>query len=145
MALIRMDNVGIVFEDMKAAIVFFEALGLTLDGEGTVEGNWVDKCVGLAGVRCDIAMMTTPDGHSKLELMQFQRPTAIRGEIKNPPANMLGIRRLMFAVDDIDDTLKKLCALGAEVVDEVVQYEQAYRLCYLRGPEGILLALAQPL
>jgi catechol 2,3-dioxygenase-like lactoylglutathione lyase family enzyme len=145
MTIRRMDNVAIVFEDLPAAIVFFTELGLELESETTVEGPWVDRCVGLDGVRADIAMMRTPDGHSKLELTKFQRPAAISAEPKNAPANTLGIRRIMFAVEDIDDVVARLRAHGAEVVDEVVQYEDKYRLCYVRGPEGVLIALAQQL
>jgi catechol 2,3-dioxygenase-like lactoylglutathione lyase family enzyme len=145
MAVQRMDNVGIVFEDLAGAIAFFIELGLELDGEMQVEGRWVDQVVGLEGVRTDIAMMRTPDGHSRLELMKFQSPTAVSAEPKNAPANTLGIRRLMFAVDDIDDVLARLRARGAELIGEVAQYEDMYRLCYLRGPEGIMLALAQRL
>jgi catechol 2,3-dioxygenase-like lactoylglutathione lyase family enzyme len=140
--LLRMDNVGIVVDDLKAAIAFFVELGLELEGETTVEGQWVDRCVGLDGVRNDIAMMRTPDGHSRLELMKFQRPTAISVE-PNTPVNTLGIRRIMFAVTDIDDVVFRLQNHGAELVGEVVQYEDMYRLCYLRGPEGIMVALAE--
>ena len=140
-----MDNVGIVFDDLAAAIAFFVELGLELEGEMPVEGPWVDRCVGLDGVRVDIAMMRTPDGHSRLELMMFHRPTAISAEPKNAPANTLGIRRIMFAVENIDDVLARLQARGAELIGEVVQYEDKYRLCYLRGPEGIIVALAQQL
>ena len=145
MAVQRMDNVGIVVEDLKAAIAFFVELGLTVEGEMTVEGPWVDGCVGLDGVQSDIAMMRTPDGHGRLELASYRRPRAGRTEPKNPPANTLGLHRIMFAVDDIDDTIARLRKHGAEVLDEVVQYQDVYRLCYLRGPEGIILALAQQL
>jgi len=141
----RMDNVGIVFEDLPAAIAFFLELGLELEGEMPVEGRWVDRVVGLDGVRVDIAMMRTPDGHSRLELMQFRRPTAISTEPKNAPANTLGIRRIMFAVEDIDDVVARLRTHGAELMGELAQYENMYRLCYLRGPEGIIIALAQQL
>ena len=140
-----MDNVGIVFEDLAAAVAFFIELGLEPEGEMTVEGDWVDRVVGLDGVRTDIAMMRTPDGHSRLELMKFQRPKAITAEPKNAPANTLGIRRIMFAVDDIDDVVTRLRARGAELIGEIAQYEDLYRLCYLRGPEGIIVALAQQL
>lgn len=139
-----MDNVGIVVDDLKAAIAFFVELGLELEAEMTVEGQWVDRVVGLDGVRNDIAMMRTPDGHSKLELMKFQRPTAITAE-PNAPVNTLGIRRIMFAVEDIKDVLTRLQAHGAELVGEVVQYEDMYLLCYVRGPEGIIVALAEQL
>jgi len=139
-----MDNVGIVVEDLKAAIAFFVELGLELEGETTVEGQWVDRVVGLNGVRSDIVMMRTPDGHSRLELSKFQKPTAISTE-PNIPVNTLGIRRIMFAVTDIDDVVTRLKKHGAELVGEVAQYEDMYRLCYLRGPEGILVALAEQL
>ncbi len=145
MALKRMDNVGIVFEDLKAAIAFFTELGLSVEGEMSVEGKWVDKCVGLEGVRTDIAVMRTPDGHSKIELMQFHHPKAIAPQPRIPSSNTLGMGRIMFAVDDIDDTVTRLGALGGKVLDEIVQYENAYRLCYMRGPEGIIIALAQQL
>ncbi len=131
----RMDNVGIVVDDLKAAIAFFLELGLQLEVEMTVEGRWVDRVVGLDGVRNDIAMMRTPDGHGRLELMKFHTPPATTGE-PNAPVNTLGIRRIMFAVDDIEDVLARLQAHSAELVGEVVQYEDKYRLCYVRGPEA---------
>ena len=140
-----MDNVGIVVDDLAAAIAFFVELGLELEGEAPVEGRSVDRLVGLEGVRADIAMMRTPDGHSRLELTKFHRPMAISSQPKEAPANTLGIRRIMFAVEDIEDVVARLRAHGAELVGEVVQYEDSYRLCYLRGPEGILIALAEPL
>jgi catechol 2,3-dioxygenase-like lactoylglutathione lyase family enzyme len=143
MALKRMDNVGIVFEDLAAAVAFFSELGLELENEMTVEGDWADRIVGLKDQKVDIAMMRTPDGHSRLELMKFQRPAAITSEPKNAPANTLGIRRIMFAVDDIHDTVARLRFHGAELIGEVVQYENMYLLCYLRGPEGIIIALAE--
>ena len=142
--LLQMHNVGIVVDDLKAAIAFFAELGLELEGETTVEGQWVDRIVGLNGVRSDIAMMRTPDGHSRLELTKFQRPTATSVEL-NAPVNTLGIRRIMFAVEDIKEVLTRLQAHGAELVGEIVQYEDLYLLCYVRGPEGILIALAEPL
>lgn len=142
-ALLRMDSVGIVVDDLKAAIAFFVELGLELEGETTVEGQWVDRVVGLDGVRSVIVMMRTPDG-SRLELSKFQKPKAITTE-PNTPVNTLGIRRIMFAVTDIDDVVARLQKRGAELVGEVVQYEDMYRLCYLRGPEGILVALAEQL
>ena len=145
MTLLRMDNVLIVVDDLKAAISFFAELGLELEGETTVEGQWVDRVVGLDGVRSDIAMMRTPDGHGRLELDKFHSPTAVRAELENAPVNTLGIRRIMFAVDDIEDVLGRLRTHGAELVGEVAQYEDSYRLCYVRGPEGIIVALAQPL
>jgi catechol 2,3-dioxygenase-like lactoylglutathione lyase family enzyme len=139
-----MHNVGIVVDDLKAAIAFFAELGLELEGETTVEGQWVDRIVALNGVRSDIAMMRTPDGHSRLELTKFQRPTATSVEL-NAPVNTLGIRRIMFAVEDIKEVLTRLQAHGAELVGEIVQYEDISLLCYVRGPEGILIALAEPL
>jgi catechol 2,3-dioxygenase-like lactoylglutathione lyase family enzyme len=141
----RMDNVGIVVDDMAAAIAFFGELGLTLEGQMPVEGRWVDRIVGLDGVRCEIAMMRTPDGHGRLELTKFHSPAAIASGPNDAPANALGIRRIMFAVDDIDDVVARLRARGGELVGEVAQYEDMYRLCYMRGPEGILVALAQQL
>ena len=144
MTILRMDNVAIVVDDLKAAVAFFTELGLEPDGEATVEGPWVDRIVGLDGVRSDIAMMRTPDGHSRLELTKFQAPPATTAQ-PNAPVNTLGMGRIMFAVDDIDEVVARLQARGAELVGEVVQYENAYRLCYLRGPEGIVVALAEPL
>jgi catechol 2,3-dioxygenase-like lactoylglutathione lyase family enzyme len=140
-----MDNVSIVVDDLAAAIAFFAELGLELEGQAPVGGPWVDRIVALNGVRVDIAMMRTPDGHGRLELTKFHTPAAVGAESKNAPANALGIRRIMFAVDDIDDVLARLQTRGAELVGEVVKYEDKYRLCYIRGPEGILLALAQQL
>jgi catechol 2,3-dioxygenase-like lactoylglutathione lyase family enzyme len=140
-----MDNVLIVVDDLKAAIAFFAELGLELEGETTVEGEWVDRIVGLDGVRSDIAMMRTPDGHGRLELDRFHTPPAVRAEPVNAPVNTLGIRRIMFAVDDIEDVLARLQTLGAELIGEVVRYEDSYRLCYVRGPEGIMVALAEEL
>jgi len=145
MTLRRMDNVGIVVDDLPAAIAFFVELGLEVEGEMPVEGRWVDQVVGLDGVRVDIAMLRTPDRHSRLELIKFQKPAAVSAEPTNAPANTLGIRRIMFAVDDIDEVLARLQARGAELVGEVAQYEDKYRLCYLRGPEGIIVALAEQL
>jgi catechol 2,3-dioxygenase-like lactoylglutathione lyase family enzyme len=140
----RMDNVGIVVDDLKAAIAFFVELGLELEGETTVEGQWVDRCVGLEGVRSDIAMLKTPDGHGRLELSKFHTPPATTAE-PNAPVNTLGMGRIMFAVEDIEDVLARLNAHGAELVGEVVQYEDQYRLCYVGGPEGIIIALAEEL
>jgi catechol 2,3-dioxygenase-like lactoylglutathione lyase family enzyme len=143
MTLSTMDNVGIVVDDLAAAVAFFRALGLELEGETAVEGSWVDRVVGLDGVRADIAMMRTPDRHSRLELSQFHAPKAARADPRNAPANTLGIGRIMFAVYAIEDVRAGLRPHGAELVGEVVQYENKYRLCYLRGPEGILVALAE--
>ena len=145
MTIRRMDNVGIVVDDRAAAIAFFVELGLELEGEMTVEGRWADRVVGLDGVRVDIAMMRTPDGHGRLELMKFHRPTAVSAEPKNAPANTLGIRRIMFAVEDIEDVLARVHAHGGELIGELEQYEDSYRLCYVRGPEGIIIALAEQL
>ena len=139
-----MHNVGIVVEDLKAAIAFFAEIGLKLEGETTVEGQWVDRIVGLKGVRSDIALMRTPDGHSRIELSTFQRPTANSGE-PNAPVNTLGIRRIMFSVENIKDVLTRLQAHGAELVGEIVQHEDKYLLCYVRGPEGVIVALAEEL
>jgi catechol 2,3-dioxygenase-like lactoylglutathione lyase family enzyme len=139
-----MDNVGIVVEDLKVAIAFFEELGLELEGEMTVEGQWVDRVVGLHGVRNDIAMMRTPDGHSRLELMKFQKP-AVNSSDPNAPVNALGIRRMMFLVTDIDELWGRLQRRGAKLLGEMVQYGDSFRLCYLRGPDGIIIALAQKL
>jgi catechol 2,3-dioxygenase-like lactoylglutathione lyase family enzyme len=139
-----MDNVAIVVDDLKAAIAFFVDLGLELEGEATVEGRWVDRIVGLDGVRSDIAMLRTPDGHGRLELTKFQSPAAVGAE-PNAPVNRLGMGRIMFAVDDIDAVVGRLPAHDATLVGEVVQYEDQYRLCYVRGPEGIVVALAEQL
>jgi catechol 2,3-dioxygenase-like lactoylglutathione lyase family enzyme len=145
MTIQRMDNVAIVVDDLAAAIAFFAELGLELEGEATVEGPWVDLVVGLQAVRSDIAMMRTPpDGHSRLELTKYQTPLALSGN-SNAPANTLGLHRVMFAVDDIDDVVARLQARGAELVGVVTQYENSYRLCYLRGPAGIIVALAEQL
>jgi len=140
-----MDNVSIVVEDLAAAIAFFTELGLELEGEATVEGPSVDGMVGLEGVRSDIAMMRTPDGHGRIELTRFQRPAAEPAGPNPRQANTLGISRLMFAVTDIDATVARLESCGAELVGRIEQYEDSYKLCYIRGPEGILLALAEEL
>jgi catechol 2,3-dioxygenase-like lactoylglutathione lyase family enzyme len=143
MALQRMDNVGIVVEDLAATIEFFRELGLELEGRAMVEGEWAGRVTGLGDQRVEIAMMRTPDGHSRLELSRFLAPRVI-ADHRNAPVNSLGYLRVMFAVDDIDDTLARLRKHGAELVSsEVVQYEDAYRLCYIRGPEGLLIGLAQ--
>ena len=145
MTLQRMDNVLVVVDDLEAAKAFFVELGMELEGEMPIEGRWVDLVVGLENVRSEIAMMRTPDGHGRVELTKFHTPTAVRGEPKNAPVNTLGIRRIMFAVDDIDDVLVRLRAHGAELVGEVAQYEDMYRLCFIRGPEGIIVGLAEQL
>ena len=145
MTLQRMDNVLIVVDDLEAAKAFFVELGMELEGETTVEGSWVDRIVGLENVRSKIAMMRTPDGHGRIELDKFLTPAAVRTEPKNTPVNTLGIRRIMFAVDDIEDVLARLRAHGAELIGEIIQYEDMYRLCYIRGPEGIIVALTEQL
>ena len=143
MTIQRMDNVGVVVEDMDAAIAFFTELGMELEGRAQIEGLWADRTVGLDGVRSDIAMMRTPDGHGRLELTKYRAPAAVRPQ--PPPPNTVGLHRVMFAVDDIDDTVERLRAHGAELLGEVAQYEHSYRLCYLRGPAGIIVALAEQL
>ena len=142
---LRMDNVGIVVEDLDGAIAFFGELGLELEGRGWVEGEWAGRVTGLGDQRVEIAMLRTPDGHGRLELSRFVAPEVV-ADHRTAPVNALGYLRVMFAVDDIDDTLARLAAHGAKLVsDEVVRYEDAYRLCYVRGPEGILLGLAPAL
>jgi catechol 2,3-dioxygenase-like lactoylglutathione lyase family enzyme len=138
----RMDHVGIVVDDLAAATAFFVELGLKLQGESPVQGGWVDRVVGLEGVRANIAMMETPDGHGRIELAKFHTPSGRSGE-RHTPANTPGIRHITFAVDDIDDVLARLQARGAELVGEVERYENIYRLCYIRGPEGIIVELAE--
>ncbi|ASW09013.1 MULTISPECIES: VOC family protein [unclassified Rhizobium] len=144
MAVKRMDNVGIVVEDLAGAIDFFRELGLELEGQATIEGEWAGRITGLGDQRVEIAMMRTPDGHSRLELSRFLAPPVI-ADHRNAPVNALGYLRVMFAVDDIDDTLERLRMRGAQLVGEVVQYGNTYRLCYIRGPEGLLIGLAQEL
>ncbi len=144
MALKRMDNIGIVVEDIDAAIVFFTELGLELEGRATIEGEWAGRVTGLGSQRVEIAMLVTPDGHSRLEVSRFLTPSVV-ADHRNAPVNALGYLRVMFAVDDIDDTLARLQRRGAQLVGEVVQYEDAYRLCYIRGPEGLLIGLAEAL
>jgi catechol 2,3-dioxygenase-like lactoylglutathione lyase family enzyme len=145
MTIRRMDNVGIVVDDLEAAIAFFVELGMELEGKAQIGGLWADRTVGLDGVRSDIAMMRTPDGHSKLELAKYHTPAAIGARPHNPPPNTLGLHRVMFAVDDIEDVVARLRTHGAELVGELAQYEDSYRLCYVRGPEGIIVALAEQL
>jgi catechol 2,3-dioxygenase-like lactoylglutathione lyase family enzyme len=145
MTIQRMDNVLIVVEDLEAVKAFFLELGLEFEGETTVEGPSVDRMVGLQNVRATLALMRTPDGHGRIELDKFHTPEAIRTGPENAPVNTLGIRRIMLAVDDIDDVAARLRAHGAELIGEVVQYEEMYRLCYVRGPEGIIVALAEQL
>ena len=144
MAVTRMDNVGIVVHDVDAAIEFFTELGLELEGRAPVEGRWADGVTGLRDMRVEVAMMRTPDGHSRLELSRFLAPSVV-ADHRSAPVNALGYLRVMFTVDDIDDTLVRLGQRGARLVGEVVQYENLYRLCYIRGPEGILIGLAQQL
>ncbi len=142
MTIQRMDHVGIVVDDLAAATAFFVELGLELQGEGPVEGGWVDRVVGLEGVRAEIAMMETPDGHGRLELTQFHAPSSPGGD-RHAPANTPGLRHITFAVDDIDVVVARLRAHGAELVGEVERYQDSYRLCYVRGPEGIIVELAE--
>jgi catechol 2,3-dioxygenase-like lactoylglutathione lyase family enzyme len=144
MTVIRMDNVGIVVEDLDAAVDFFTELGLSLEGRMPIEGEWAGRVTGVRDQRVEIAMMRTPDGHNRLELSRFDAP-AIASDHRTAPVNSLGYLRVMFTVEDIDDTLVRLSKLGATVVDEVVNYENIYRLCYIRGPEGILIGIAQQL
>ena len=145
MTIQRMDHVSVVVDDLEAAIAFFVELGMELEGQAPIEGGSVDRVNALDGVRVDIAMMRTPDGHGRLELTKFHTPTAVSAEPENAPPNTLGLRSVMFAVDDVDATVARLRAHGAELVGEVVQYQDSYRLCYVRGPAGIIVALAQQL
>jgi catechol 2,3-dioxygenase-like lactoylglutathione lyase family enzyme len=140
----RMDNVGIVVEDLDAAIAFFTTLGLELEGRAPIAGDWADGVTGLPGMRVEMAMLRTPDGHSRVELSKFLSPPVV-ADHRRAPVNALGYLRVMFAVDDLDDTLRRLGPHGVQLVQDVVQYEQSYRLCYVRGPEGILIGLAQQL
>jgi catechol 2,3-dioxygenase-like lactoylglutathione lyase family enzyme len=144
MAVQRLDNVGIVVEDLAAAIEFFRELGLELEGQGMVEGEWAGRVTGLGDQRVEIAMMRTPDGHGRLELSRFLAP-AVVADHRTAPVNSLGYLRVMFAVDDLDETLVRLRRHETELVGEVVQYEDVYRLCYIRGPEGVLIGLAEKL
>ena len=144
MALKRMHNMGIVVEDLDATIDFFRELGLELEGQAAIEGEWAGRVTGLGDQHVEIAMMRTPDGHSRLELSRFLRP-AVVADHRNAPVNALGYLRAMFEVDDIDETLARLRARGAQLVGEVVQYKEVYRLCYIRGPEGLLIGIAQEL
>lgn len=144
MAIKRMDNMGIVVEDLDATVDFFLELGLELEGRATIEGEWAGRVTGLGDQHVEVAMMRTPDGHSRLELSRFLRPS-VAADHRNAPVNALGYLRAMFAVDDIDDTLERVRARGAELVGEVVDYQDIYRLCYIRGPEGILIGLAEEL
>jgi catechol 2,3-dioxygenase-like lactoylglutathione lyase family enzyme len=140
-----MDNVLLNVEDMDAAKAFFTELGMEVVGETTVEGPWADKVVGLEGVRADIVMLQTPDGHGRVELSKFHSPPAVKTQPHPAPTNALGLRRIMFAVEDIDDVVARLQNHGGELVDEIAQYEDLYRLCFMRGPEGIIVGLAEEL
>ncbi|MEI7643706.1 MAG: VOC family protein [Chloroflexales bacterium] len=144
MALLRMDNVGIVVESLDTAIAFFTELGMQLEGRTTIEGEWAGRVTGLGLQHVEIAMMVTPDGHSRIELSRFLTPPVV-ADHRNAPVNALGYLRVMFAVDDIDDLLARLRTHGAQLVGDVVQYEDSYRLCYIRGPEGLLIGLAEQL
>jgi catechol 2,3-dioxygenase-like lactoylglutathione lyase family enzyme len=144
MSVKRMDNVGIVVENLEATIDFFRELGLELEGRGMIEGEWSGRVTGLGNQRVEVAMMRTPDGHSRLELSRFLEPPVV-ADHRNAPVNALGYLRVMFAVDDIDETLERLRSHGAQLVGEVTLYEDVYRLCYIRGPEGLLIGLAQEL
>ncbi|MGW2722727.1 VOC family protein [Streptomyces sp. NPDC001492] len=145
MAILRMDNVGIVVEDMDAAIAFFVELGMELEGRAEIQGPFADQCTGLDGVRCDVAMVRTPDGHSRLELAKYHSPAAISAGPRNRPHNIVGTHRVMFAVDDIEDTVARLRPHGAELVGGIARFEDSYLLCYVRGPEGIIVGLAEQL
>ena len=144
MALKRMDNVGIVVDDLAATVDFFRELGLDLEGQATIEGEWAGRVTGLGDQRVEIAMMRTPDGHSRLELSRFLAPPVVEDH-RNAPVNALGYLRVMFAVDDLDETLERLGKRGAQLVGEVVRYQDSYKLCYIRGPEGLLIGLAEEL
>jgi catechol 2,3-dioxygenase-like lactoylglutathione lyase family enzyme len=145
MAITRLDHVSVVVDDLPSAIAFFRALGMESQGEAPVEGEWVDRVNGIDDVRVDIAMMVTPDGNGRLELTSFRSPAAIAGEPSPAPPNVLGLRSVMFAVDDIDQTVKTLEAQGGVLMGEIVRYEDIYRLCYMRGPAGIIVSLAEEL
>jgi catechol 2,3-dioxygenase-like lactoylglutathione lyase family enzyme len=145
MTIKRLDHVSVVVDDLTAAIAFFTELGMTREGEMLIEGPWVDRVNGLEGVRVDIVMMRTPDGHGQLELTKFHHPKLIESEPAAAPPNTLGLRSIMFAVESVDDTVARLRAKGAELVGEVAQYDDLYRLCYVRGPGGIIVALAEEL
>ena len=145
MSIKRMDHVTVVVEDLPAAIAFFTTLGMALEGQTSVEGGMVDRLCGLEGIQADIAMMRTPDGEGRVELTKYHRPALVPVEPAIAPPNTLGLRQIMFAVEDIDDTVARMRDLGAELLGEMVQYGDSYRLCYLRGPEGIIVALAEEL
>jgi catechol 2,3-dioxygenase-like lactoylglutathione lyase family enzyme len=143
MTVLRLDNVAIVVDDLDAAIAFFTELGMEVEGRQQIEGIWADQTVGIDGLRSEIAVLHTPDGHGRVELTKYLRPTAIRDGAMKPVPNTLGLHRIMFAVDDIDDTIARLRPHGTELLREVANYEGVYRLCYLRGPAGIIVALAE--
>ena len=145
MTIKRLDHVSVVVDDLEAAIAFFTALGMTIEGRMPIEGPWVDRINGIEGVQVDIVMMRTPDGHGRLELTKFRNPKLVEIEPAIAPPNALGLRSVMFAVESLDDTVARLRAEGAELIGEIVQYEDKYRLCYLQGPAGIIVALAQEL
>jgi catechol 2,3-dioxygenase-like lactoylglutathione lyase family enzyme len=145
MAVVRLDHVSVVVDDLEAAVAFFVELGLTLEGEASIEGDWVEAVTGLDDLRVEIALLRAPDGHGALELTKFHSPPAISAEPAVPPPQTFGLRSVMFAVDDVDDTVARLERLGGALVGEIAQYQDAYRLCYLRGPAGIIVALAEPL
>jgi len=145
MSIKRMDHVSVVVDDLAGAVAFFTALGMTAQGEAQVEGPWADRVNNIEGIRVDIVMMRTPDGHGQLELTKFHHPELVETEPAIAPPNTLGLRSVMFAVDSVDDTVARLRAHGAELVGEVAQYEDLYKLCYMRGPAGIIVALAEEL
>ncbi len=145
MAIKRLDHISVVVEDLAAAVTFFTTLGMTREDEAAVEGAWVDRVNGIEGVQVDIVMMRTPDGHGKLELTKFRHPQLVASEPAIAPPNTLGLRSVMFAVESIDDTVARLRAEGGELIGEIAQYEDIYRLCYMRGPAGIIVALAEEL
>ena len=145
MTIQRMDHVSVVVEDLAAATAFFTELGMQVEGKAPIEGRWVDRVNGIDGIRVEIVMMRTPDGHGKLELTKFLAPALVAAEPENAPPNTLGLRSVMFAVDDVEDTVARLRSHGGELIGEIVQYEEFYRLCYLRGPAGIIVSLAEQL
>jgi catechol 2,3-dioxygenase-like lactoylglutathione lyase family enzyme len=145
MTIEKLDHVSVVVDDLAAAIAFFTTLGMAIEGKAPVEGQWVDRVNALEGVKVDIVMMRTPDGHGKLELTKFHNPKLVEIEPAIAPPNALGLRSVMFTVESVDDSVARLCANGAELIGEVAQYEDKYRLCYMRGPAGIIVALAEEL
>jgi catechol 2,3-dioxygenase-like lactoylglutathione lyase family enzyme len=145
MTIKRLDHVSVVVEDLASAIAFFTALGMTIDGQAPIEGPWVDRINGIEGIQVDIVMMRTPDGHGRLELTKFHNPKLVEIQPAIAPPNALGLRSVMFTVESVDDTVARLRATGADLIGEVVQYEDKYRLCYMRGPAGIIVSLAEEL